>query len=333
MFNKIYEIVKGFIKENYKFCILLVAIFLLFTIETPYVVYTPGGNIDLNKRVEIEGSVESEGSFNMAFVTLYKGSIPFVLLSYVIPNWDLQNIDELVAEDQDLDERFEIDKIYMESSVDAATLLAYEKAGKEIEIDKETLNIVYIDEDAKTDLETTDIILSVDEEYNTYDQIFEYLKTKEVGDKVEIKVLRDDLEVLTTSEIIDYDGEPKIGILFIQTYDYATSPKLEVSVKSDESGPSGGLMLTLAIYDALLDEDLTNGLNIVGTGTIDATGNVGQIDGVKYKMLGSKDADVFFCPEENYEEAIKVKEENDLDMDVFMIKTFDEAVEILDNLK
>ncbi len=329
LFNKIYAKVKRFIKENYIFLICLVGIYLLFTIELPYVIYTPGGNINLNDRVEVDGSEESEGTYNMAFVTMFRGSIPFVLLSYVIPNWDLVSAEDITYEGQTLEQLFEIDKIYMESSVNSATILAYEKAGKEIVELEEYMNIVYIDKLSKTNLEIGDRIISVDDTYTTYDEIIEYLTTKEVGEDYQITVLRDGKEVKTTSEVIELDGEPKIGIVFISTYEYSTSPQLDVKVKSDESGPSGGLMLTLSIYDALIEEDLTKGLKIVGTGTIDINGNVGQIDGVKYKMLGSKDADIFLCPEENYEEAIKVKEENDLTMEVYKVKTFDEAVKIL----
>ena len=83
-----------------------------------------------------------------------------------------------------------------------------------------------------------------------------------------------------------------------------------IDFKGNESGPSGGLMLTIAIYDKLVSKDLTNGLKIVGTGTIDYDGNVGQIDGVSYKLKGAvkKGADIFIAPTgENYQECVKLK--------------------------
>ena len=43
-------------------------------------------------------------------------------------------------------------------------------------------------------------------------------------------------------------------------------------------------MMSLAIYNALTNNDLTKGRLIVGTGTIDENGKVGEIDGVKYKL-------------------------------------------------
>ena len=59
----------------------------------------------------------------------------------------------------------------------------------------------------------------------------------------------------------------------------------------------------------IVDEDITKGKTVVGTGTIDIDGNVGAIGGVKYKLIGAvkNKADVFLVPKDNYEEAIEVK--------------------------
>ena len=92
--------------------------------------------------------------------------------------------------------------------------------------------------------------------------------------------------------------------------------------------------MTLAIYDALMEEDFTKGKTIVGTGTIDEYGNVGSIAGVKYKIIGASEegADIFFVPiGENYEEAIKVKKEKKLKINIVPVSTFDDALEYLLN--
>ena len=125
----------------------------------------------------------------------------------------------------------------------------------------------------------------------------------------------------------------KVGIAFLTTYEYDTDPSISVKTKSSESGSSGGLMLSLAIYNAITKEDITKGKTIVGTGTIDILGNVGKIDGVKYKILGAvkNKADLFICPKENYEEAMKVKKEHNLDINIVSVETFDEAINYLKN--
>ena len=92
-------------------------------------------------------------------------------------------------------------------------------------------------------------------------------------------------------------------------------------------------MLSLAIYDRLVEEDLTKGRKIVGTGTIDANGLVGEIGGIKYKVMGASKskADIFFCPKENYEEAINTKNKYNLKIKIVKVETLQEAIDYLRN--
>ena len=111
---------------------------------------------------------------------------------------------------------------------------------------------------------------------------------------------------------------------------------VRLDFKGNESGPSGGLMLTIAIYDKLVSKDLTNGLKIVGTGTIDYDGNVGQIDGVAYKLKGAvkKGADIFIAPTgENYQECVKLKKKKGYKIDIIEAKTFEQVIRQLENYK
>ena len=55
-----------------------------------------------------------------------------------------------------------------------------------------------------------------------------------------------------------------------------------------------------------------------------------------YKLSGAVagDADIFLVPSgENYEECIKLKKEKGYDIEIVEIKTFDDAIEYLENLK
>ena len=93
-------------------------------------------------------------------------------------------------------------------------------------------------------------------------------------------------------------------------------------------------MLTLAIYDALSEEDLSNGLNIMGTGTIDENEKIGEIGGIKHKLLGASkmQADVFFVPSANYEEAKKIYEDYKLKFKLVSVETLDDALNYLKNM-
>ena len=334
MLNKIYEKVKLFILENIRFLICLIATVVIFTFELPYVVYTPGGLVNLNERISIEDSEIKDGTINMSYVSMRKGTIPSILLSFVIPNWDLKKSEDVTTNDESVNELLKLEKIYMTSSINNATILAYQKTNKEINITKQINNVVYISDFAKTDIMLEDELLKVENKYiNTIDDLRTIVNSKNVGDTINILVKRNGKEKNCLAKVVDDNDEKRIGIAFLTTYEYDTTPKIKVKTKRSESGSSGGLMLSLAIYNDLVDEDLTKGRKIVGTGTISLDGVVGAIDGVKYKMLGAerKKADIFLCPEENYEEAQKLKKEYNLKLTLKSIKTFEEAVEYLIN--
>ena len=336
MFNKIYESIKNFIVDNYKFLIVWGIILFLFFYELPYVIYTPGGVVNLNDRIEVSDGYEIDGSLNMSYVSLVKGTLPMILLSYLLPNWDLVNQEEITREDESVDELLELEKLYMKSSIDNATILAFNKSGKYLEITKEVNNIVYIADEADTDLEMYDEVISADgKDINNVAELREIVNSKNEGDTIKFIVLRNGKEKECSAKIYDTEDGLKVGISFLTTYEYDTDPSINIETKSSESGSSGGLMLTLAIYDLITEDDIAAGRTIVGTGTISVDGTVGEIDGVKYKLLGASKnaADIFLCPMENYEEAITVKEEFDLDIEIKGVATFDEALEYLTNFE
>ncbi len=332
MFNKLYVGIKKFIVDNYKFLIVWAIIIFLFFYELPFAIYTPGGIVNLEDRIEVDGEHVTEGSLNMSYVSLVKGTLPMILLSYVIPNWDLVSRNEITRDDESVTEMLELEKLYMQSSIDNATILAYQKADKEIDVTREVNNIIYIAPEAKTDLNVYDELLMIDGiDVENIIELKEIVNSKKEGDIVNITVNRDGKKKECQAEIYATSDGLKVGISFLTTYEYVTDPSITVETKSSESGSSGGLMLSLAIYNAITDEDITHGKTIVGTGTITVDGIVGPIDGVKYKILGAvkSDADMFLCPEENYEEALEVKEKFDLDILIHSVKTFDEALAYL----
>ena len=91
-------------------------------------------------------------------------------------------------------------------------------------------------------------------------------------------------------------------------------------------------MLSLAIYDYLTNEDIARNRKIVGTGTIDSDGKVGSIGGVKYKLKGAvkNKADIFIVPDgENYEEVMKLVNENNYNIKIIKAITLDNVIEEL----
>lgn len=332
MFNKIYDKLLSFIKLNYKFLIFLTIIIFLFYYEFPYVIYKSGGTIDLNDRIVINKEYEEEGKLQMSYVTAMKGTLPFIALSFVIPDWDLLPLKEITTEDN-YDEVLEKGKEYLSEGIDNAIIAAFNESGYGIKI-KNTINtVMYISDEANTDIQINDVILSInDQKLNNLEEIKQYINTLNVNDTVSIKVINDSKEYDRFAKIyLDKDNTLKMGIAFKTTYDYETEIPVTIKMKDNESGSSGGLMMSLAIYNALIDEDITKGLNIVGTGTIDSEGVVGEIGGVKYKVLGAckNKADIFLVPKENYEEAINIKEKRNLDIEIVSVSSLKDAINYL----
>ena len=335
MFTKIYEKIKEFIKENYKGLIAIVVVFLLFMIELPYSIYTPGGAVDLNKRISVNNGYEAEGSFNMAYVSMVRGSIPFLLLSYIIPDWDIVSSDEITIEGENMEEMLEREKLYMQESMDAAIINAYRAAGADLNITGTISEVSFIAEEADTNLKIGDEIIRANQvEIHSLDDLKKVIEGLDEKEKVKLDVIRDAEEKECFAYTYKTDDGMKIGVSLLTTYEYTTAPEVSITSKASEAGSSGGLMMSLTIYNSLVPEDITDGKKIVGTGTIDIDGNVGEIGGVKYKLIGAvkNDADVFICPEENYEEAIEVALDKDYDIPIISVSTFLEAIEALEEL-
>ena len=90
-------------------------------------------------------------------------------------------------------------------------------------------------------------------------------------------------------------------------------------------------MMSLSIYSAISGEDILKGRNIAGTGTIDIEGNVGEIGGIKYKVMGAvkNKMDIILVPSANYKEAMKVKKEKNYKIKIVEVKTFQDAIKYL----
>ena len=336
MINKIYVEMKNFIKENY--LVLLFGIVFMATIlyPLPYYIYTGGGTINVKDKIHIENK-ETKGDFNLCYVEQINANIPNFLLSKLLSNWDSVSKEEVSLNDkEDVKDIYKRDKIYLEEANQNAIFVAYKKAGKSVNILDKHLYIIYLEEDSDTDLKIGDDILEIDgSKIDSLADISKILDSYEVGSKLNIKVKRNGKEMMKYAIVHEKDGRKLIGIALTSIYDYEVDPKITFTFSNSESGPSGGFMVTLAIYNQLIDNDISNDLKIAGTGTIDIEGNVGSIGGVKYKLKGAVDSksDIFLVPAgENYEEAIKYQKKYHYDIKIIGISTFEEAIEKLESM-
>lgn len=328
MMNKI----KDFFKENIKFFIFLIIFMVVINIPLPYYILAPGGVIDIRDRIKIENKNETEGTLNLLYVTEYEANVGMMVMSYILKDWDTEKVEEVQLSNESMEEITIRNKVMLENSMQNAILVAYNKSGNTVNI-KGQENIV-IATTSDNGIKVGDKILRANGiDIDNVETLREVIAKTDIGETIVLDVIREDKAEQINVKVTGNDETKAVGVVVLTNYIYDVDPELELSFKASEGGASGGLMIALNIYNSLTSEDITKGRRIAGTGTIDALGNVGAIDGVKYKIIGAhkNKMEIVFVPKDNYEEAIKVKEEYNYDMEIISVDTFDDALNYLNN--
>lgn len=334
--KKFISFVLNTIKDEYKFLMFVILLFIIFEWPLNYYIIVGGGTSDVSSRISVQDNYKSDGSFNISYVEELKGTVLTYLLSYVVPTWEAEDANLYKYNDnesiKDIEFRSDLDLLYSNSN---ATYWAYKLANKEVEKMDTKIYVITVFEGYETPLKIGDQVLSIDgREYDTIDEYREYMQTLSEDDFVTIKVIRNNKEKEIKSKLYKYEDKLLLGIGLQNISTYNTDPKVNIKFRGSESGPSGGLITTLEIYNQLTKNDLTKGKKIVGTGTIEEDGTIGEIGGVKYKLLGAvKDnADIFLVPKDNYKEAVKYKKKNNLKIKLIKVSNIEEAISKLNSL-
>ena len=315
---------KKTLKENLLFILIILCMFLILNIKLPYYISAPGGTINVLERL---GDNKTGGSLNMLYVTEYDGTVLSLIMGKMIKSWDISKIENQRLLDESLDDIKVRNKVMLDNSIQNAIFVAYNYMGKDIKITKSDNIIIGLTKESE--LKIGDKLVKCDgNEINDIVDIKNVVKGKSVGDYVNFEILRDDVLMEVNLKV---DNDHLLGIVMVTNYEYELSDDIDIKFKNSEGGSSGGLMLSLAIYQEKSGIDIVRGRKIAGTGTIDINGNVGEIDGIKYKIIGAHNnkMDIVFVPEANYEEAKKVVEDNNYKLKLVKINTFEEAIDYL----
>lgn len=311
-------------------------IFIVFCFyDTGYTVYKPGGIVNMNSRVIGDNIYSSEGSFNMAYVTAMKGRTPIYLLSKIMPNWEVVKNSDVLLDNETMEDVNKQDKLDYEEAISNAKYVAFNESNIDYKILDEHFYAYYITKDNVSDLKVGDELLSYNNiKFKNIEILSKYINDLNVADSLLIKYKRNNKEYETNSKIYEDNGKKLIGISSISILDLESSYNIDIKNKESESGPSGGLIMALSIYNAITDNDITKGNKIVGTGTINRDGIVGEIGGVNFKLASAvkEGATVFICPNDNYDEVMKEMEKYNYNIKIINVATFDEAIEKLAEL-
>lgn len=315
-------------------------IFIIFVIShfipVPYQVMQPGIAAELSPMIEVKDGYDNQGEFLLTAVSSRRAvAWDYFYISLFEPdNKELTAISEQLPKNMDMNEYIELMAELMEESKLQAQAVAFRQAGYKVEVSGEGAEIEEVMEDgsAYNNLQKGDLITAVDgKKVEMAADAVNVIKNRNIGDVVEITVIREGKELkfdLETLELEGNEGNPSIGVLISSKgLDYNIPG--EVNFKTENIiGPSAGSVFSLEIYNQLVPEDITAGKRIAGTGTITLAGEIGRIDGVKYKIMAAKEAgvDLFIVPVENFETASQFAG----DLKLLEVETIDDVISYLE---
>lgn len=338
---------RNFFSQN-KFIILFLLVFAFIAFyPLPYYITSPGDARELDPIISVQDGDEDEGVFMLTTVSVGTANIPQYIWAKMSDYREVIPAEEIRGEDETDEEYNQRQLQMMEDSQHAATIVAYQEAGKKVDIKYHGVYVTGIMSGmpAEDKLKVGDKIVAVDSNPVMETQkLLDVLAPKKAGDQVDLTILRGDKKMDISLNIEQFpkkyiqDEGPKAGLGI-------TSPVADVSIETDPKvkidtsqigGPSAGLMFTLEILDQLRDDDLTHGKRIAGTGTMDLQKNVGPIGGIQQKIVAADEAgaEIFFAPVEgnNYKDAVKAQKDIGSKMKIVPVKTLDDALNYLEKL-
>ncbi|WP_440895186.1 SepM family pheromone-processing serine protease [Amphibacillus sp. Q70] len=324
------------------YLLFIVCILAVSYLPLPYYIYSPGTADPLNPVVHVEAAAESEGDLHLVTVRGGQATPLSLLIANFSKYQDIHPLEEVFPEGYDRDSYMQAQLQLMESSQEAAIVVAYQEAHEQIDIKYEGVYVVSVLDGmpAETVLQTADKIIEVEgTKVIDADHLIEIVENYQVGDKLTFVVDRAGESFETEIELVPFPNQPDqfgIGIQLVTNREVEMDRSVEFA-SGDIGGPSAGLVLALEIYDQLTEGDLTNGLSVAGTGEIDYDGNVYRIGGVDKKVIAAdrEGCDIFFAPYEqgrensNYQIAKETAEVIDTDMEIVPVDSFQEALDYL----
>lgn len=320
----------------------IIIIFIVINfIPTSYYVMSPGIAQNLSQIITVENGYKDKikGSFMLTAVGSQKATIwDYIYINLLNPDgYELELLSEQLPEGIDMEKYLGMMSDLMKESQLTAEAVALKKVGYDVQVDGDGVEIVEIVKESKAYdvLQNGDVIVAVDgQETKIASEAVDYIKKREIGDQVSLTVIRENVKLvfdIKTIELPESPNKPSVGI-FITTKNLSYDFPIEVKYDTGEIvGPSAGGMFALEIYNQLIEKDLTYGKKIAGTGTINLNGEIGEIDGIKQKIIAAKEAGakIFLVPEGNYEDAKRI----DTKLDLVPISNFDQAIDYLNSLE
>ena len=316
---------------------------MLAGIRVPYLATSPGPTLEVQGIINVAETEALDSTGELYLLTISRPGDSLTLLEWFEawrdPAVDIVEREAIIPPDTTDDERRRANLAAMEDSQQIAAAVALDRLGYEVAVVGDGALVEAIRPGGPADgvLQQDDILVAVDGvELQFVQELITEIRKNEVGDVVTVTVDRFGEDELREVEVSlgESDTDPGLPVIGITVSNAGARFDFPFEVQIDAGaigGPSAGLMLSLGVYNRLTEDDITGGRRIAGTGTITADGVVGQIGGVKQKVIGAigVGAEYVLVPEGDYGRATEVAGD---DIEVVAVGTIDDALTFLENL-
>ena len=310
------------------------AIFPFGFLKSDYYFMSPGPPYQWNIEIENVQTYEYEG--NLYQLTVRRDEANYFVYAWATLNSqiDLYPREVILPDGVTPQELSEISIQNMMTSENVAIAVALDSLNYDVQSEGDGVLVVGLLDDSpvKDKLIKNDLIVSINNELvKSVSEFISMLRTYEIGDIVNIGLIRNEQELTIETKLIEhveYENEPMVGFLASTPNQQFIFP-FEVDIQTGNvGGPSAGMMMALNVYNLLTEDDITNGKKIAGTGTIEIDGSIGPVGGVKQKVIAAKraNASLILVPSANYEEASVFEDDN---TEIVAVDSFDNALNVI----
>lgn len=280
----------------------LVIFAALALVPTPFFLISPGTAVDLSQSVTAEGHAPPHRHFFLTDVAVTHATA-LLLVAGLLPGTRIVPRGTLFPAGVTLRDYNRLSDFAMDDSQHVAAYVAERAAGLRVAPPSRVVVVADLVDGSRAAsvLRVGDRLVRVGVRpvYAASD-VTRAVTPLAPGTPAHLEIERDGRVASVVVPTIRTDGGTRLGI-YLRERGATTLPVPVHFAIDDVGGSSGGLMFALTIY-AELTGDRRGPNAIAGTGTLDADGKVGPIEGTAQKLIAAKraGATLFFVPRKNY---------------------------------
>ena len=300
---------------------------------TPYHLEAPGRVVPVSQIVSVEEDAPTylaQGKFLLPTVVSEPATLLYCLYGLLDPDARLPSDQESHPQAQSPGPG----QFQMALSQQISEIVAFRKLGYDLQRDFLGFRILRVDANSpnRGTLEASDLLIEAGgKRIDSLKTLRRRIAPAEPGKPITLTVLRKGRRVQLQATTYRPHNQSILGVMLKPEYEPLKLPFRVKFQSGNTSGASGGLVFALELYNLFTEEDITGGRIIAATGTLDAAGGVGPVEGVELKLKGAQRAGARWAlvPRVNYQELEQVPD----GMKVIPVGSFNDALDALEALK